>query len=98
MSQQESAMKNQTLLSSVSRHRSPEERDAMVYSNIQKQKDLHNKKISKTAKDFQNTRVTSCGGILMKNGKAVALGFGGQSPKPIDIAAKRSSETTSFAQ
>ena len=70
----------------------------MVYSNIQKQKDLHIKKISKTAKDFQNTRVTSCNGILMKNGKAVALGFGGQAPKPIDIAAKRSSETASFAQ
>lgn len=47
--------------------------------------------------NFKQARVTSCSGVLMKNGHAVCLAFDNPNPKPVNIAAMKSGETTSLA-
>lgn len=47
--------------------------------------------------NFKQARVTSCSGVLMKNGHAVCLAFDNPNPKPVNIAAMKSAETTSLA-
>ena len=73
-------------------------RQAKVYENMKKTQDLHAEKTQKTNANFKNARITSCSGVLMKNGHAVCLAFSATNPKPIDISAMKSSETTSVAQ
>jgi len=64
---------------------------------LEKAKTEHEGKLNQSNTHFKNTRVTSCSGVLMKNGKAVCLAFKGQASKPIDIAKQKSSETTSVS-
>lgn len=75
-----------------------EAREAKVYQNMAQQAALHADKCNKSNANFKNARVTSCSGVLMKSGHAVALCFANPNPKPIDIAAMKSAETTSVAQ
>ena len=56
-------------------YRSASVRDQKVLENIERAKELHNEKLNKSNANFKNTRVTSCSGVLMKNGKAVAMTF-----------------------
>jgi hypothetical protein len=55
-------------------------------------------KTQQSAKEFRNTRVTSCSRVLMDSGKALAVAFPDQIPKNVDLNAMKSSETTSLAQ
>ena len=50
-------------------------RDENIIRNIEKAQALHTDKLNKSNVNFKNTRVTSCSGVLMKNGKAVAMTF-----------------------
>ena len=75
-----------------------ETRASKIYQNMQNTHELHAQKTQKSNANFQNARITSCSGVLMKNGHAVALCFNSSNPKPIDIAAMKSSETASVAQ
>ena len=50
-------------------------RDENIMKNIEKAQALHTEKLNKSNVNFKNTRVTSCSGVLMKNGKAVAMTF-----------------------
>ena len=50
-------------------------REQNILGNIEKAQALHNEKLNKSNVNFKNTRVTSCSGVLMKNGKAVAMAF-----------------------
>ena len=79
-------------------YRSASVRDQKVLENIEKAKELHNEKLNKSNANFKNTRVTSCSGVLMKNGKAVAMTFK-QPPKCYQKEGDplRSSETKSIA-
>jgi hypothetical protein len=52
--------------------------------------EIHKAKTEKSNENFKNARVTSCSGVLMKNGKSVALSFPSANPKPIDISALKS--------
>ena len=65
--------------------------------NAEKTGMIHQKKLEKSCQEFRNTRVTSGSQVLVKNGKNVCVAFK-QIKKPEDLRAKRSSETTSFAQ
>lgn len=56
-----------------------------------------NKTLNST-QEFKNARVTSCSGVLMRGGQAVAVAFPDQIPKNVDINAMKSAETTSLAQ
>ena len=47
---------------------------------------------------FKDARITSCSGVLLRNGQAVCVAFPNPNPKPADISANKSSETTSFSQ
>lgn len=58
----------------------------------------HNDKLGKSNMNFKNTRVTSCSGVLLRNGKAVCLAFTGGAAKPVDVSAHKSSETVSISQ
>ena len=69
-----------------------------MYENLNRMQELHAQKTECTNQNFKNARVTSCSGVLMKNGHAVCLAFQNPNPKPIDIAAMKSAETTSVAQ
>ena len=64
----------------ASNYRSASARDAKALENIQNARALHEAKLNKSNVNFKNTRVTSCSGVLMKNGKAVAMTFQ-QKPK-----------------
>lgn len=75
-----------------------EHRQVKAQENMQKTRELHAMKTQNSNAQFANTRVTSCSAVFIKNGQAVCKAFSGQNPKPIDIAAKKSSETTSFSQ
>ncbi len=75
-----------------------EMRQSKIYENMAKTQDLHAQKTQKSNTNFQNAKITSCSGVLMKNGHAVCLAFAPTNPKPIDIAAMKSSETVSVAQ
>ena len=77
--------------------RSPEELQARVQSNIQAAADLHMAKTAMSNQNFKNTRVTSTKAVLMKNGKAVCIGFTNPNQRPVDPKQNRSSETTSFS-
>jgi len=55
--------------------RSSSARDDKIHMNIERNRALHNEKLNKSNANFKNTRVTSCSGVLMKNGKAVAMCF-----------------------
>ena len=82
----------------ASNYRSASEREQRVIQNIQNAQALHNEKLNKSNVNFKNTRVTSCSGVLMKNGKAVAMTF----KQPAKCYQKegdplRSSETASVA-
>ena len=50
-------------------------REQKVFENIERARALHDEKLNKSNVNFKNTRVTSCSGVLMKNGKAVAMTF-----------------------
>ena len=50
----------------------------------------HNDKLGKSNMNFKNTRVTSCSGVLLRNGKAVCLAFTGGAAKPVDVSAHKS--------
>lgn len=55
--------------------RSASAREDVIVKNIDRTRALHNEKLNKSNANFKNTRVTSCSGVLMKNGKAVAMSF-----------------------
>jgi hypothetical protein len=55
--------------------RSASVREQKVFENIERARALHDEKLNKSNVNFKNTRVTSCSGVLMKNGKAVAMTF-----------------------
>ena len=74
------------------------DRSAKVYDNLRRAEELHASKMQKSDVNFKEARITSCSGVLMKNGHAVCLAFPNESPKPIDITVLKSSETTSMAQ
>ena len=81
-----------------SNYRSASVREQKVFENIEKARALHDEKLNKSNVNFKNTRVTSCSGVLMKNGKAVAMTF----KQPAKCYQKegdplRSSETRSIA-
>ena len=78
--------------------RSSSARDDKICQNIEKTRAIHNEKLNKSNANFKNTRVTSCSGVLMKNGKAVAMCFN-QPPKCYKKEGDplKSSETTSIA-
>ena len=83
---------------SKSNYRSASVREQKVFENIEKARALHDEKLNKSNVNFKNTRVTSCSGVLMKNGKAVAMTF----KQPAKCYQKegdplRSSETRSIA-
>lgn len=69
-----------------------------MYEQHKRMEEIHKAKTEKSNENFKNARVTSCSGVLMKNGKSVALSFPSANPKPIDISALKSAETTSVAQ
>ena len=46
-----------------------------VAEKIAKQKELHLNKTQNSYSEFKNARVTSCSGVLMRGGHAVALAF-----------------------
>ncbi len=52
-----------------------EEQAERVAETLKKQKELHFNKTQNSYSAFQNTRVTSCSGVLMKNGHSVAMAF-----------------------
>ena len=54
-------------------------------------------KTQMSAKEFRNTRVTSCSRVLVNSGKTVAVAFPDQIPRNVDLNAMKSSETTSMA-
>ena len=74
-----------------------EARHAKINDNMQQTKNLHNNKTMRSDANFKQARVTSCSGVLMKNGHAVCLAFDNPNPKPVNIAAMKSAETTSLA-
>lgn len=74
------------------------EETAKVQDRISRQQDLHMQKTANSAAEFKNARVTSCSGVLMRGGQAVAVAFADQRPKNVDLNAMKSSETTSLAQ
>ena len=57
----------------------------------------HDVKIQKSDMMFKNTRVTSCNKVLLKNGKAIAMGFNIGAPKPVDATASKLPEGTSLS-
>lgn len=69
-----------------------------VQDRISRQQELHFNKTQNSAAEFKNARVTSCSGVLMKSGQAVAVAFPNPIPKNVDLNAMKSSETTSMAQ
>jgi hypothetical protein len=71
--------------------------DAVTERNKQQQ-ELHMAKTQNSMKEFKNTRVTSCSGVLQRSGQTVALAFSNPNPKAVDINALKSAETTSLAQ
>ena len=71
---------------------------AKVQERIAKQKQLHMNKTMNSCQEFQNARVTSCSGVLMRSGQTVAIAFHNPNPKPMDLSAMKSSETISVAQ
>ena len=74
-----------TAQGSLAQARSPEEREAKIYDNLQRGQEEHKSKIAKTTQQFKDTRVTSCSGVLMKNGKAVCVAFNQGAPRPVDV-------------
>ena len=58
-----------------------------VAAHHNRMKELHANKTMNCNENFKNARITSCSGVLMKNGTAVALCFKNPNPKPMDIAA-----------
>lgn len=75
-----------------------EDRNAKVHENLRRAEELHASKTQKSDVNFKEARITSCSGVLMKNGHAVCLAFPNESPKPIDPTVFKSGETTSMAQ
>ena len=78
--------------------RSASARDENILKAIDRTQAIHNEKLNRSNANFKNTRVTSCSGVLMKNGKAVAMSFA-QPPKCYKKEGdpQRSSEVTSIA-
>jgi hypothetical protein len=72
--------------------------ETKVHEHHNRMKELHANKTANCNENFKNARVTSCSGVLMKNGTAVALSFANPNPRPMDISALKSAETTSVAQ
>ena len=58
-----------------------------VVENLQKTKELHQAKMMRSAQQFRDARVTSCSGVLLRNGNAVCVAFPNPNPKPMNIAA-----------
>ena len=71
--------------------------DAVTERN-KAQEELHMAKTANSMKEFRNTRVTSCSGVLQRSGQTVALAFANPNPKNVDLTALKSAETTSLAQ
>ena len=46
-----------------------EDREQKIFANLEKAKTEHEGKLNQSNTHFKNTRVTSCSGVLMKNGK-----------------------------
>ena len=83
----------------VTQKKTREELQAKAYENAELTKQQHFDKMAKSNQNFKNTRVTSGGAVLMKNGKNVVVGF--KCPideRPADPRANRSSETASMSQ
>ena len=55
-------------------------------------------KITGSSTMFRNTKITSCSKILQKNGQSVALAFNNGASKPVDLASKKLTETTSLSK
>jgi len=72
--------------------------EQQVLDRLSRQKELHFNKTQNSYSEFKNARVTSCSGVLMRSGHTVALAFPNPNPKPVDVNAMKSAETTSVAQ
>jgi hypothetical protein len=59
--------------------------DSKVLEYHKKMETIHRAKTERSNHHFKNTKVTSCSGVLMHNGKSVALSFSTGNPKPFDI-------------
>ena len=57
----------------------------------------HEKKIANSHEMFKKTRVTSGSAVFMRNGQAVCKAFNVGAPKPVDLSAKKLTNTTSVA-
>ena len=78
--------------------RSPAELTNKVQENMTRARDLHMQKTAMSNAQFANTRITSTKAILMKNGKAVCVGFDNPNKnQPNKTQPNNSSETTSLA-
>ena len=64
-----------------------EARNAKVYENQERTKALHEDKMRNSAYPFKDARITSCSGVLLRNGKAVCVAFANPNPKPLNINA-----------
>ena len=58
---------------------------------------VHAEKTMKSAAMFKNTKITSCQSILQKNGQAVCMAFANGAAKPVDLSAKKSTETVALS-
>jgi predicted house-cleaning NTP pyrophosphatase (Maf/HAM1 superfamily) len=67
-----------------------------IESNMRKYQELAQTKMNRSAQQFKDARVVSCSQVLLRNGRAVCVAFP-SNPKPANIAANKSSETTSFS-
>ena len=59
----------------VTQKKTREELQAKAYENAELTKQQLMDKMAKSNQNFKNTRVTSGGAVLMKNGKNVVVGF-----------------------
>jgi hypothetical protein len=66
---------------------SANKRSEKVVENILKTKELHQAKMMRSAQQFRDARVTSCSGVLLRNGNAICVAFPNPNPKPMNIAA-----------
>lgn len=68
-----------------------------VTDRLSRQEELHFNKTQNSTQEFKNARVTSCSGVLMRGGHAVAVAFPNPIVKAADLNAMKSAETTSLA-
>ena len=56
-------------------HRSIADRDAKIQENAMRAQHLHQEKMARSTQQFKEARITSCSGVLLRNGKAVCVAF-----------------------